>query len=139
MIAFMHKPSIDSLVRGLDANPSLQLEPAQESLILAICFAAVVSMTPQKCLSVLGEDHDICINEYSIAVRRALGKANIISTQDIRVLQASVLFLLCLRRCGDSRLVWAEAAIVVRVAQRLGVHRDGEHLDLSPFEAEMRR
>lgn len=139
MIAFMHKPSIDSLVREVGANPTLKLESAQESLILAICFAAVVSMTPQKCLAVLGEDHDTCINEYSIAVRRALGKENIISTQDIRVLQASVLFLLCLRRCGDSRLVWAETAIVVRVAQRLGVHRDGEHLDLSPFEAEMRR
>ncbi|GAM37739.1 C6 transcription factor [Talaromyces pinophilus] len=139
MIAFMHKLSIEFLVRGLGANSELQLEPAHEALILAVCFAAVVSVTSQKCLSVLGEDHDTYVNEYSIAVRQALGKANIISTQDIRVLQASVLFLLCLRRYGDSRLVWAEAAIVVRVAQRLGVHHDGEHLDLSPFKAEMRR
>jgi hypothetical protein len=139
LIAFMHKPSIDPLVHEVAANSEIQLESAQEALVLAICLAAVVSMTPQKCLSVLGEDHDTCNNEYMIAVRQALGNANLIGTQDIRVLQASVLFLLCLRRCADSRLVWAEAAIVVRVAQRLGVHRDGEHLGLSPFEVETRR
>ncbi|EEA26375.1 hypothetical protein TMatcc_005358 [Talaromyces marneffei ATCC 18224] len=139
MIAFIHKPSIDTLVRELNANPKLQLDPAQDALIRAICFAAVVSMTPQKCLSVLGEGHDACINEYSIAVRQALGKANLIQTKDVQLLQASVLFLLCLRRYGDSRLVWAEAAVVVRVAQRLGVHRDGEHLGLSSFEVELRR
>ncbi|GAM35405.1 nucleoside-diphosphate-sugar epimerase family protein [Talaromyces pinophilus] len=139
MLAFMHKPSIYSLVRELGANPELQLEAVHEALILAICFAAVVSMTPQKCFSVLGEDHDTCINGYMNSVRQALGKANLIGTQDARVLQASVLFLLCLRRFADSRLVWAEAAIVVRVAQRLGVHRDGGHLGLSPFESEIRR
>lgn len=139
MIAFLHKPSIDSLVRKRCANPISQLESAQEALMLAMCFATVVSMTPQKCFTVLGENHDSCINEYIIAFRQALGKVNLIGTQDIRVLQASVLFLLCLRRCGDSRLVWAEAAIVIRVAQQLGVHRDGERLGLSPFEIEMRR
>uniref|UniRef100_A0A364KWD9 Xylanolytic transcriptional activator regulatory domain-containing protein n=1 Tax=Talaromyces amestolkiae TaxID=1196081 RepID=A0A364KWD9_TALAM len=139
MIAFLHKPSITSLVCELGANANLQLDTAQEALILAMCFGAVVSMTPQKCSFVLGEDHDTCINRYMNCVRQALGKASLIGTQDIRVLQASVLFLLCLRRCGDSRLVWAEAAIVVRVAQRLGVHRDGEHLRLSPFEIEIRR
>lgn len=139
MIALLHKISINSLVSELSANANLPLEAAQEALILAMCFGAVVSMTPQKCSLVLGEDHDTCINGYMNCIRQALGKTNPIGTQDVRVLQASVLFLLCLRRCGDSRLVWAEAAIVVRIAQRLGVHRDGEHLGLSPFEIEIRR
>lgn len=139
MIAFLHKPSVTSLVCELGTNAYVQLDTAQAALILAMCFGAVVSMTPQKCSFVLGEDHETCIVRYMSGVRQALGKANLIGTQDIRVLQASVLFLLCLRRCGDSRVVWAEAAIVVRVAQRLGVHRDGEHLNLSPFEVEIRR
>ncbi|KAH2934093.1 hypothetical protein KXW73_004022 [Aspergillus fumigatus] len=139
MIAILHTPSIEAMLREGYANKDSILQPEQEALILAICFAAVVSMTPQQSLSILGGGHDAYIHKYRVAVERALAGANLISTQDMRVLQAAVLFLLCLRRCCDSRLVWAEAAIVVRVAQRQGMHRDGQRQGLTPFEIEMRR
>lgn len=139
LISFLHLPSVERMIGEGCADPYSNSDSGQESLILAICFAAVVSMTPQQCLSTLNEDHDICIHDYKVAVTQALVKANLISTQDIHVLQAAVLFLLCLRRYGDSRIVWAEASIVIRVAQFQGIHRDGERLGLPPFEIEMRR
>jgi hypothetical protein len=104
-----------------------------------MCFAAVVSMTPEQCLSVLREDHNICVREYRAAVEQALAGTGLINSQDFHVLQAAVLFALCLRCCSDSGHVWAEAAILVRVAQRQGVHRDGQRLGLTPFEIETRR
>ncbi|RAK82177.1 Zn(II)2Cys6 transcription factor [Aspergillus fijiensis CBS 313.89] len=138
MIALLHLRSVESMILQA-AQDNDNLEPEQGALISAVCFAAVVSMTPRQCISLFDEPHDTCIENYKLATEHAIARANLISTQDIRVLQAATLFLLCLRRCGDSRLVWAESAIVVRVAQRQGLHRDGQRLGLSPFEIEMRR
>ncbi|KAJ6084420.1 C6 transcription factor [Penicillium sp. IBT 16267x] len=139
LIAILHKASIELILDEYCANPGSFLQPEQEALILAICFAAVVSMTPQQCLFILSDSHDVCVHEYHVVVEHALAGANLIGTQDMRVLQAAVLYLLCLRQRSDLQRVWAEAAIVVRVAQRQGMHRDGQHLGLAPFEIEMRR
>ncbi|GLI80393.1 hypothetical protein PoHVEF18_008747 [Penicillium ochrochloron] len=114
------------------------LPTAFEALVQAICFSAIVSATPEQCLFILGRDRDVCIRTSRLAVEQALARANLISTPDIEVLQAAVLFLLCLRWL-DPRLAWAEAAIVVRVAQKQGIHREGQSSGLSPFNIEMRR
>ncbi|KAL4944362.1 hypothetical protein BDV06DRAFT_210363 [Aspergillus oleicola] len=119
MIALLHVPSIEVMIRENCANNVPLLESGQETLLLSICFAAVVSMTPSQYLSVLGEDQDFCIYQYRVAVEQALTEANLISTLDMSVLQAAALFLLCHRRCG--------------------LHRDGQQLGLTPFEIEMRR
>ncbi|KAL4737568.1 fungal-specific transcription factor domain-containing protein [Aspergillus similis] len=139
MIAILHVPSVKAMSSKYCSNDESKLEPAYKALVLAMSFAAVVSMTPQQCLSVLDEDHDACIHEYRVAVEQTLAKANLTGTTDMYVLQAAVLFLLCLRRCAASELVWTQAAVVVRIAQRQGLHRDGQHLGLTPFEIEMRR
>lgn len=139
LIVILHKPSIEAILDEYSANPDSALQPEQDALFLTICFAAVVSMTPQQCLSVLSDSHDVCVHQYRVAVEHALARANLVSTQDMRALQAAVLYLLCLRQCSDLERVWAEAAIVVRVAQRQGMHRDGQQLGLAPFEIEMRR
>lgn len=39
----------------------------------------------------------------------------------------------------DSRILWIYTGICVRLAQRVGLHRDGSKLNLNPFETEMRR
>ncbi|KAF7592527.1 hypothetical protein BBP40_012751 [Aspergillus hancockii] len=137
MIAILHLPSVDRVIR--EASSNVALCPAYEALVISVCFAAVVSMKPEQCLSVLGQKHKAAIKEYGHAVDQALGRANLIRSQDFVVLQAAVLFLLCLRPRGDTRLVWAESAVIVRIAQGQGVHRDGRNFGLSPFETEVRR
>ncbi|PYH45576.1 Zn(II)2Cys6 transcription factor [Aspergillus saccharolyticus JOP 1030-1] len=125
MIALLHLRSMGSVI----------LDAAQDSNALQPEKGALVS----ACTALLDEPHDTCIESYRLSVEHALARANLVSTQDMRVLQAATLFLLCLRRCSDSRRIWAESAIVVRVAQRQGLHRDGQPLGLSPYEVEMRR
>ncbi|CRG88631.1 putative transcriptional regulatory protein C417,09c [Talaromyces islandicus] len=137
-IAILHLLSMETAIADA-ARVKSKLELEQGALIWAVVFAAVVSMTPQQSMSLLDEPLDICIENCRLAAEHAIARAKLISTQDIRVLQAATLFLLCLRQCGDSRLVWAESAIVVRVAQRQGLHHDGQPLGLSPYEIEMRR
>lgn len=138
MISILHKRSVEAIIQEACTKTGRDLGIAFEALILAVCFAATVSATPAQCLFIFGQDRDSCIRASRLAVEQALSRANLISTQDFHVLQAAVLFLLCLRWL-DSRLAWAETAIVVRVAQRQGVHRDGQFSGLSPFNIEMRR
>ena len=39
----------------------------------------------------------------------------------------------------DTRTFWAVSGLAVRMAQRIGIHRDGAKYGLNPFEVEMRR
>jgi hypothetical protein len=50
-----------------------------------------------------------------------------------------VLFLVCVRRHDDTRFVWSLTGLEIRIAQSLGLHRDGTKFGLSPFDTEMRR
>lgn len=102
-------------------------------------LSAIVSMSPAQCLSLHGTDRDTAVKRYRFAVEQALARANILNTQSLILLQAAVLFLICVRREDDSNFVWSLNAIVLRLAQGLGLHRDGTHFGLKPFETEMRR
>ncbi|KAK1139835.1 hypothetical protein N8T08_011161 [Aspergillus melleus] len=139
MITVLHTPLIESVIRGACARPNVELDPESAALVQTIFFAAVVSMDPAHCWSVVGEERGVCLREFRLAVVRSLETADLVGSDDVRVLQAAVLYLLCLRCVCDSKQVWVEAAIVVRVAQRQGIHRDGQNLGLSPFDIEMRR
>lgn len=138
MIAILHTSTLEPTILESCARAEPSRPIAFEALVEAICFSAIVSATPEQCLFILGRDRHVCIRTSRLAVEQALAQANLISTPNIEVLQAAVLFLLCLRWL-DPRLAWAEAAIVVRVAQRQGIHRESQASGLSPFNIEMRR
>jgi hypothetical protein len=137
LIAIIHKGSMAQIVQN--ACSSVELTSSDEVLLFSVYFAAIVSMKPHVCPSVLGVDHDTAMEDCKKAVSQGLRRANFIKCQHLSTLQAAVLFLLCCRVGGDTRLVWAESAIVIRVAQAQGVHRDGSHFGLPPFETEIRR
>ncbi|KAH0526657.1 hypothetical protein TsFJ059_009954 [Trichoderma semiorbis] len=63
----------------------------------------------------------------------------VFSMSDEDFIQAYVLFLISIRTQTDPHLFWMLTGIAVRIAQRMGLHRDGEGLGLSPFDVQMRR
>lgn len=86
-----------------------------------------------------GTSHDDLFARYRFALEQALAKANFLDTSDLAVLQAFTLFLIVVRRHDESRFCWALTGLLIRIAQGMGLHRDGTHLKLSPFETEIRR
>ncbi|KAJ5711358.1 C6 transcription factor [Penicillium malachiteum] len=138
MMAILHKRSIEAMIHEVCTQTKSTLSSAAKALILAISFSAIVSATQEQCLSILNRDRDLCISRTRLAVEQAFAGGSLINAKDIEVLQAAVIFLLCLRWI-DSRLAWAETSIVIRVAQGQGVHRDGQASGLTPFNIEMRR
>ncbi|KAJ9306052.1 transcriptional regulator family: Fungal Specific TF [Paecilomyces variotii] len=138
LITILHQPSLRAIVIEASTNAEL-LDKNTEALLFSIYFSAVISMTPQQCSSQLGEDRDTLLHRYRFAVEQSLARAGLVNSQNLMLLQAAVLFLICVRRHDDTRFVWTMTAVVLRLAQGLGLHRDGTNFGLKPFETEMRR
>ena len=86
-----------------------------------------------------GMNKSYLIRQYRFGVEQALAKAGFLNTNEIVTVQAFVLFLVCVRRHDDTRFVWSLTGLALRIAQSLGLHRDGTKFGLSPFDTEMRR
>lgn len=78
--------------------------------------------------------------KYRLGLEHALAKADFLNRPDIVLVQAFGLFLGVVRRHDSPRFVWMMTGLVIRMAQYLGLQRDGAHFEhLTPFEKEMRR
>lgn len=60
-------------------------------------------------------------------------------TMSVVVLQALVLHLFTVRNIYGPRTVWTLTGVAIRIAEGMGLHRDGASLGVPPFEAEIRR
>ncbi|PLB54789.1 hypothetical protein P170DRAFT_374167 [Aspergillus steynii IBT 23096] len=137
VVMIFHKPSIRNIIMTRSANSPL--DRTTEAVIFSIYHAAVTSLDADQCAEILGQDHATLQRHYRYATQQALARANFLQSQSLAVLQAFTLFLTTLRGPEDAAFVWAMTAAVHRMAQGLGLHRDGTHFGLTPFEIEMRR
>ncbi|KAF2840997.1 hypothetical protein M501DRAFT_1010158 [Patellaria atrata CBS 101060] len=138
LVKILHIPTMEPKI--LNAAVNLDSIPkGMEALMFAIYYGVATSLQPEDCLRELGEDRNSLLLKYKFALEQALARANFLVTDEMIVLQAFVIFLILLRRNADARVIWTLTGLVVRIAQTLGIHRDGSHFDLSPFEIEMRR
>ncbi|KAI9697150.1 MAG: hypothetical protein M1820_007885 [Bogoriella megaspora] len=138
VVKILHMPSTEPILMAQLENLH-KLPKGLEVLFFSIYYAAITSLTQMECREHFGEERSALLERYQFAVQQALARANFLVTEEIVVLQAFALFLLCLRRNDDARTIWTLTGLIVRIAQTLGIHRDGSHFNLSPFETEMRR
>lgn len=138
LVPIFHLPTTEKIYLESPGNLN-NISKTTETMLFSIYYSAATSMTSEQCRSLLGEERETVITRYRFAVEQSLARANILNSQSLIVLQAMVLFLICVRRQDDTRYVWTLAAIVQRIAQGMGLHRDGTTFSLKPFETEMRR
>lgn len=138
LIKIFHRPSTEKVVTA--AAKSLDhLSKPMEAMMFSIYFAAITSLSEAESVRLLGIEKQVALETYRFGFEQAMARADFLSTQELVVLQSFVLFLTCVRRFDDSRYAWTLTGLVIRMAQALGVHRDGQIFGLSPFETEMRR
>lgn len=138
LVKMLHIPTFESSFDDALAYPE-RVAKGLEALLFAIYYGAVTSTAADECLQKWGEDRTSLLNRYRFALEQALARANFLYCDEIVILQAFVIFLVLLRRNDDARKIWTMTGLVVRIAQTLGLHRDGSHFNLAPFEIEMRR
>ncbi|KAM5341622.1 hypothetical protein ACJ41O_014653 [Fusarium nematophilum] len=155
LVKVLHVPTMGRLMNKLRRQVD-DLRDGEEALVLAIYYGAVASMeaeevrlpttiiSPQspnifEVQTNLGASQAHYVSQFRFALEQALAKANLLNTSDMAVLQAFAIFLTVVKCHDDSRFCWTLTSLCVRMAQALGLHRDGSQLGLPPFEVEMRR
>ncbi|TKX19193.1 fungal specific transcription factor domain-containing protein 69 [Elsinoe australis] len=138
LVKVLHIPSITPTILT-SASHLANLSKGFEALLFAIYYGATTSLTAEECLAKLGEERSVLLSRYRFAVEQALARANFLTAEELVILQAFVVFLMCLRRNNDARVIWTLTGLLVRMSQTVGIHRDGTHFGLPPFEVEMRR
>lgn len=138
LIKVIHVPTFEPVV--LDAfNHPEKIPKGLECFLFTIYYGAITSLTDEECQAQWGESRTSLLSKYRFGLEQGLARANFLYCDETIVLQALVVFLILLRRNDDARKIWTLTGLAVRIAQSLGMHRDGTHFDLPPFEVEMRR
>ncbi|KAL8961021.1 MAG: hypothetical protein Q9193_002363, partial [Seirophora villosa] len=134
----IHRPSIEK--RLAEAAKDLDhISKPLECMMFCIYFAAVISLSDEECINTTGIEKESALKKYRFAFEQAMARAGFLSTTEMIILQAFTVFLICVRRHDDTRYVWTLTGLLIRLAQSLGLQRDGEQFGLSPYETEMRR
>ncbi|KAH7020745.1 uncharacterized protein B0I36DRAFT_333107 [Microdochium trichocladiopsis] len=139
LLCLLHMPTTQVAVFTAVDRPDSA--PADVVCLLhAVWFSAITSMWPGEAASVLGRPKAESLSRAKTGFEMALAAANVMQTPTVTALQAIALFMMSLRAHRTSRSDWAFLGLAIRLAQSLGVHRDGTAFPrMSLFEAEMRR
>lgn len=135
LVKVLHKPTVEKMLQ----QDFTALEKSSTALLFAIYYSAVTSLTDDEVLSNLRLTREEVIQNYKFAVEQALVNANFLETQEIVTLQAFALYLVSSWTIGEVKSVWTMSGLAMRLAQSMGLHRDGTLFDLSPLEIENRR
>ncbi|RAH59383.1 C6 transcription factor [Aspergillus piperis CBS 112811] len=104
-----HKPSLAKSLNGAAATTSPD-DRASEAVRFAVYFAAITSMDPERCKHVFDRERGSLQQHYRFATEQALARANFLQSHNLTVLQATILYLTCLRGEDDAAFVWAMTA-----------------------------
>ncbi|TGO58939.1 hypothetical protein BOTNAR_0172g00250 [Botryotinia narcissicola] len=133
-------PAITDMIRELRGNKDKELTPPNEALMFSIYYATVTSMEEDEVISNFGCTKSELSFKYRVGLENSLAKADFLSEPDITLVKALLIFLFLVRRHESPRFVWMMTGLVIRMAQALGLHRDGSHFpNLTPYEIETRR
>ncbi|KAK3370351.1 fungal-specific transcription factor domain-containing protein [Podospora didyma] len=110
-----------------------------ETLLLSIFLMATVALTPDEAQTILGYAREEALQRFSTAVRLNLSRMGFLKSHDLTTLQALVIYMMSLQGRYNRHAAWILNGVVIRIAQKMGLHRDGEVLGLGPFDTEMRR
>ncbi|KAF4450758.1 transcription factor [Fusarium austroafricanum] len=140
LMKILHRPTINKHLQAYIESPTTHtFSPEMNAVMFAIYFCAAGCLTPESCFKQLGESKEVLARRYRIAVERALAEADYLSTTKIETLQALTLYTSVMRVLLHDRTSWVLTSLIIRIAQGLNLHRDGDGHRFTPFVAEMRR
>lgn len=140
LLKILHRPTVEKEFDLFIVNPeSNPLSRPTEALFFAMYFIVVTSLTPEACQRHFGEDRAVLVSRFRQGAELALARADYLNSSSLEALQALTLYDTALRNHAESRASWALLGLVYRLAQAIGLHRDGDGAGFSPFEAELRR
>ncbi|GKZ35684.1 hypothetical protein AbraIFM66950_006435 [Aspergillus brasiliensis] len=138
VIKVLHRPSLNRwMVQGEPYLAYADGHPSVEALGAAVCYSAIGSMTDNQCSVLFHANKAELLAEARVACETAIGRAGLLTTRDITVLQAFILYLVARRSEDRTPAVWTLIALAVRIGKGLGLYLDPETETF--FDQQMRR
>ncbi|KAL9610993.1 MAG: hypothetical protein Q9167_004338 [Letrouitia subvulpina] len=137
----VHRPSFLKRYSFFWEEVQTGLEPAGslQAIIFAALFSGVVSMSEDSILMEFGANRKDLVDNFQMGTETALARANVIRTTKIETLQALVMYMIPLCRGEISRSHSALVGTALRIAECMGLHRDGTQYGLGPVDTHVRR
>lgn len=92
LVKIFHAPSVQQTILEVANNPK-RASKATNSLMFAIYFSSVTSMSDQDCRSLMAEPKAVLLPRFSGVSQQALVKAEFLNSNSIVVLQALTLYI----------------------------------------------
>ncbi|KAH8748097.1 C6 transcription factor [Diaporthe sp. PMI_573] len=138
IIKIMHRPTLNAYLVECKGFLDYDLcDPRPAALRAAVCYAAVASMTEEQCQATFSCPKLKVLPEYRDACDVALNKAGLLTSMEMTVLQAFVLYLVARRAEDPSLAVWTLIAVAVRMAKGLSLHLEQPIISGSFFQRQM--
>ncbi|KAH8880811.1 hypothetical protein GQ53DRAFT_813046 [Thozetella sp. PMI_491] len=134
----IHIPSAQVTIYAAIDDPE-NAAPDVRSLMFAIYFAAITTLTPEEVMNILEQEKVASLDQFRNGLEISLAAADILDRPSVMSLQALALYLQNARAHTMGRPLWVVNGVAIRLAQSLGLHRDPSRFGLPPFEVEMRR
>ncbi|KAH8646122.1 putative fungal-specific transcription factor [Xylariales sp. PMI_506] len=147
LLKILHLPTFWPMLTGAAHDP-YNLPKSLEALVFNFYLASISCLEDGECQSALGAPRALLYLRYRTAARQALVGAGFMSTSSPTTLQAYVMFMvfnspfivkMAVRSSYRGDTLYMLSGVAVRLARKMGLHRDGSSLGLPPFETEMRR
>ncbi|KAL8675093.1 MAG: hypothetical protein Q9168_000464 [Polycauliona sp. 1 TL-2023] len=137
----VHRPSFQRRYNAFWADVEMGLEPtgSLQAVVFAALFSGVVSMSDQAVLMAFGTSKKDLVDNFQMGTETALGRANILRSTKVETLQALVMYMIPLCRGEISRSHSALVGTALRIAECMGLHRDGTEYGFGPIETHVRR
>jgi hypothetical protein len=141
MCRIVHRQTFEAQYTLFWAQIATGNEPsrATQAIMFAIMFSAAVSMDETQITRQFGTSKAALIDSLRSGTEMALAKANFLRTTRVDVMQAFTAYLIPLVRAEVSRAHSALVGTAIRLAECMGLHRDGTLYSMSPVDVHVRR
>ena len=140
-VKILHIPSLTDTFHTFSGDWA-SLKPGVSALVLVVSFAVVSVLDSQEVkMNFAAEKKDI-VARFRKAVEQALERAELLVTDDLRAVEAFIIYLSILQNNpNESDIAWTLLGLLIRVAVRLQLHQDNDGFDdgTSDFDKERRR
>ena len=138
VIKILHIPSVQSKLRNATQSPE-KVDKHFETLMFAVYAVAIESLSDDECQEEFRDEKTALFARFLFGVRQGLMNNRFLGTSEMMVLQAFTLYVMATRGHYRPRSTWVLAGVASRIAEGMGLHKDGLQYGLSLFESEMRR
>ncbi|KAI0869744.1 hypothetical protein GGS24DRAFT_493534 [Hypoxylon argillaceum] len=137
-----HRPSMEGAYTTFweEITAGYEPRPSTQAIIFATMFSGIISMSEDVVFHELGGYPKAnWVASLKMGTETALSKANFLRTTKVETMQAFIIYMIPICRAEVSRAHSVLVGAAVRMAECMGLHRDGETYGLTPLETHVRR